>query len=259
MNARVTVLGCGTSTGVPSIGCTDPVCLSDDPKNQRLRPSIVIESAGGNLLVDTSPDLRQQALRHKLLRVDAVIYTHYHADHTNGIDDLRMYNFLMKKSIPCYALPDTAKILRQNFSYIFGADDGYEGWKPQLELTEVNVSPFEAAGITVSPFELDHGRNTQVMGLRIGNFAYATDCNAIPEAAMAALEGVEILILDALRHRPHPTHLTVGQALEMVKAIGPRRCYFTHTNYELEYHETNRSLPEGVELAYDGLSFDITL
>lgn len=257
-SARVTVLGCGTSTGVPSIGCTTAACLSDDPRNKRLRPSIVIEHNGRNLLVDTGPDLREQALRHEITRVDAVVYTHYHADHTHGIDDLRAFNFLMGKPIPCYAYPNTVKILRQNFSYIFNHAKDYSGFKPQLTLAEIGDSPFGVAGMNVIPFELEHAGMT-VMGLRVGDFAYATDCNAIPEKSMEILKGVRILILDALRHREHPSHFTVAEALEIVEELKPEQTYFTHTNFELEYYETNRSLPSGVELAYDGLSFDVLL
>ncbi|MEE9276545.1 MAG: MBL fold metallo-hydrolase [bacterium] len=256
--ARVTVLGCGTSTGVPSIGCTDPVCLSEDPFNKRLRASVLIEGEGGTLLVDSGPDLRQQALRHGLRQVDAVIYTHHHADHTHGIDDLRTFNFLMRKTIPCYTYPESAQVLRRNFSYIFGEADGNAGFKPRLTLHEVDGGPFEAGGFRVLPFDLEHG-GMRVMGIRVGDFAYATDCNAVPPASMALLEGVRVLILDALRHREHPTHFTVAQALEIVDALGPEQCYFTHTNYELEYHETNRALPPGVALAHDGLSFEIGL
>jgi len=256
--ARVTVLGCGTSTGVPSIGCVDPVCLSDDPRNKRLRPSILIENEEAGLLVDSGPDLREQALRHNVRRVDAVIYTHYHADHTHGIDDLRVFNFLMRKPIPCYAYPNTAEVMRRNFSYIFGGDTAYAGFKPQLTLHEVEAEPFGAGGFHVQPFDLDHG-GLRVMGLRLGDFAYATDCNGIPPPSMKILRGVRVLILDALRHREHPSHFTVAQALEIVKTLRPERTYFTHTTYELEYHATNRNLPEGVEMAYDGLAFEIHL
>ncbi len=256
--ARVTILGCGTSTGVPSIGCTSPVCFSDDPKNKRLRPSIIIEHAGGNLLVDTGPDLREQALRHRITRVDAVVYTHFHADHTHGIDDLRAFNFLMGKPIPCYAYPNTVEILRKNFSYIFGDGRDYGNFRPQLTVEEIGDEAFGAAGLEVVPFALDHA-GMKVMGLRVGDFAYATDCNAIPEKSMETLRGVRILVIDALRHRRHPSHFTVAEALEVVREIAPEQTYFTHTNYELEYHETNRSLPGGVELAYDGLCFDVCL
>lgn len=256
--ARVVVLGCGTSTGVPAIGCLEPVCLSDDPRNKRLRPSILIENGDLNLLVDTGPDLRQQALQHGLRHVDAVVYTHYHADHTNGIDDLRVFNFIMKKSIPCYAHPESAKIIRTNFSYIFSDENHYVGFKPRLTLEEVGTEPFEAGGMEVRPFDMDHG-GIRVMGIRVGDFAYATDCSSIPPESMEILKGVRVLILDALRHREHPSHLTIKQALEIVDRLKPEKTYFTHTNYELEFHETNRNLPKGVELAYDGLTLDITI
>ncbi|OGL60918.1 MAG: hypothetical protein A3J27_09670 [Candidatus Tectomicrobia bacterium RIFCSPLOWO2_12_FULL_69_37] len=254
--ARVIVLGCGTSTGVPAIGCTDPVCLSDDPRNKRLRPSILVQNEASSLLVDTGPDLRQQALVHGIRRVDAVVYTHFHADHTHGIDDLRVFNFLMKRPIPCYAFPNTVNVLRRNFSYIFGNSPDTTGFRPQLTLYEVEGTPFEAGGFRVRPLDLEHA-GMRVMGLRIGDFAYATDCNAIPPASMEALRGVRVLILDALRHREHPSHFTVEQALEVVRELKPERTYFTHTHYDLEYYETNRKLPPGVEMAYDGLTFEI--
>jgi phosphoribosyl 1,2-cyclic phosphate phosphodiesterase len=232
--------------------------LSDDPRNKRLRPSILVENNGLNLLVDSGPDLRQQALQHGIRRVDAVIYTHYHADHTHGIDDLRVFNFLMKKPIPCFAQPESAKVLRRNFRYIFNNENPYSGFRPQLTLEEVDGEFFEAAGLNIQPFELEHG-GIRVMGIRIGDFAYATDCNAIPSTSMEILKGVRVLILDALRHRDHPSHFTVQQALEVVQVLQPEQTYFTHTNYELEYHETNQSLPDGVEMAYDGLQFEISL
>lgn len=256
--ARAIVLGCGTSTGVPAIGCLEPVCLSEDPRNKRLRPSILIENGPANLLVDSGPDLRQQALTHGLRSVDAVIYTHYHADHTNGIDDLRVFNFIMKKAIPCYAYPESAEVLRQNFSYIFSDNGDYPGFTPRLTLDDVGGERFEAAGLGVQPFALEHGP-LRVMGIRVGDFAYATDCNAIPPESMEILKGVRVLVLDALRHREHPTHFTVAQALEIVDILKPEKTYFTHTNYELEYHETNRGLPGGVEMAYDGLEIEISL
>lgn len=250
---RVTVLGCGTSTGVPSIGCACPVCASGHPRNQRTRPSILLEREGRILLVDTSPDFRLQALRHGLQRVDAVVYTHAHADHTHGIDDLRMFNFHQKQPIPCYGTEETLGGIRRNFRYIFEPEAEYQGFQPQLTLHPLS-GPTEVAGIALEPVELLHGP-MPVLGLRAGEFAYLTDCSAIPEPSMERLGGLRHLILDALRHRPHPSHFTVAGALEVVRRLRPGRTYLTHTNHELDYEETNRELPPGVEMAYDGLSF----
>ena len=256
--AKVTVLGCGTSTGVPAIGCDDPVCLSDNPRNKRLRPSIVIQTEESTLLVDTSPDLRQQALVHSLKKIDAVIYTHFHADHTFGIDDLRVFNMIMKKTIPCYAFNNTLKVLRQNFEYIFGENNKHKGFKPRLTLNQINDEIFEAANFRILPIELDHA-GTKVMGIRIGDFVYATDCSSISESSLEKMQGVKTLIIDALRHRPHPSHLTVDQAVEISGFLSPEKTYFTHTNYELEYEETNKNLPDNIKMAYDGLCFEINL
>ena len=257
-NAKVTILGCGTSTGVPAIGCDDPVCLSDNPRNKRLRPSIVIQTSEFTLLVDTSPDLRQQALKHGLRKIDAVVYTHFHADHTFGIDDLRVFNMIMKRTIPCYAYENTLKILNQNFQYIFGQNNQHKGFKPRLTLNQIEDDLFEAANFNIIPIELDHA-GTKVMGIRIGDFVYATDCSSISESSLKKMQGVKTLIIDALRHRPHPSHLTVEQAIKISNLLSPEKTYFTHTNYELEYEETNRNLPENIRMAYDGLSFEITL
>ena len=256
--AEVTVLGCGTSTGVPAIGCYDPVCISKNPRNKRLRPSILIQTDESTLLIDTSPDLRQQALKHNLNKIDAVIYTHFHADHTFGIDDLRVFNMIMKKTIPCYAYDNTLKVLKQNFQYIFGKDNEHKGFKPRLTLNEIKNKLFVAANFTIMPIELDHA-GTKVMGIRIGDFVYATDCSSISEPSLKKMQGVKILIIDALRHRPHPSHLTVEQAVKISKYLGPEKTFFTHTNYELEYEETNRTLPDNIEMAYDGLRFQINL
>ena len=171
---------------------------------------------------------------------------------------MRVFNHLMKKAIPCYTYPETARVLRRNFSYIFGENNDYAGFKPELTLHEQDGEPFKAGGIGVRPFALEHN-GLRVMGLRVGDFAYATDCNAIPESSMEILKGIRWLILDALRHREHPSHLTVAQALELIDVLKPAQTYFTHTTYELDYRETNRMLPKGVELAYDGLSFEINL
>lgn len=255
---RVTVLGCGTSTGVPVIGCDCPVCGSGDPRNERLRPSLWIEAEDGrSVLVDTSTDLRLQALRHRVDRVDAVVFTHAHADHILGLDEIRIYNFYRKAAgqemaIPCYGSAETLGRIRQAFSYIF--EDGQEGGgKPKITLHPVD-GPFEAAGIRFEPVRLWHGE-LEVYGYRIGDFAYLTDCNRIPEESFAQLDGLDVLILDALRERPHPTHFTIAEALDAASRIGARRTLLTHMNHEVDARTVD--LPEGVELSRDGLVLEV--
>ena len=254
---RVTVLGCGTSTGVPMIGCDCSVCTSGDPRNERLRPSLWLEAEDGrSVLVDTTPDLRLQALRYRVDRVDAVVFTHAHADHIFGLDEIRSYNFLQKTAIPCHGSAETLGRIRQAFSYIF--EDGQEGGgKPKITLHPFDDpldGPFEAAGIRFEPVRLWHGE-MEVFGYRIGDFAYLTDCNRIPVESFAQLDGLDVLILDALRDRPHPTHFTIAEALDVAARIGARRTLLTHMNHEVDARTV--SLPEGVELSRDGLVLEI--
>lgn len=254
MSLRVTMLGSGTSTGVPVIGCRCPVCTSDHPRNRRLRTSLWIEAAGGSLLVDTSPDFREQALRSGIERVDGVLYTHAHADHIYGLDDLRIFNFRQGGPIPCYGSRETLAAVRRCFSYVFEPECP-GGGKPQLELIAVR-RPFQAAGCEVVPVPVGHGP-TEVFGYRLGAFAYLTDCNTIPEASLGLLDGVEVLILDALRYRPHSTHFSVDEALAEAERIGARRTIFTHLAHEIDYAAPAVALPPGVELGYDGLRLEL--
>jgi phosphoribosyl 1,2-cyclic phosphate phosphodiesterase len=206
------------------------------------------------LLIDTSTDLRQQALRFGVHRVDAVVYTHAHADHTFGIDELRVYNFRQGAAIPCYANAETTRRLRSSFSYIF--EDGQSGGgKPKLEMHEIDERPFRVLGMEILPIPVWHGE-MQVLGFRVSSFAYVTDCNRIPEESLARLRGVEILILDALRYTSHPTHFSFAEALVAAQRIGARQTYFTHMNHDVDYNAPAIQLPTGVELAYDGLSFE---
>jgi phosphoribosyl 1,2-cyclic phosphate phosphodiesterase len=257
MKARVIVLGSGTSHGVPMIGCTCAVCRSDDPRDRRTRPSIYVEVEDGpRLLVDTSTDLRHQALAHNLTRVDAILYTHSHADHIMGLDDVRRFNVMQAGSIPAYADARTADDLSRAFSYVFNPPAEKGGGVPQVALRTI-TGPFNIDSVGVVPVPIFHGKRP-ILGFRFGSFAYLTDCNGLADEAWPLLDGLDVLILDALRHRPHPTHFTVADALQVVERVKPRQAYFTHICHDLPHQATNASLPPGVELAYDGLTFEIS-
>jgi phosphoribosyl 1,2-cyclic phosphate phosphodiesterase len=264
------VLGTGTSHGVPMIACACAVCRSTDPRDRRTRPSILIERTGPqpdgegeaavargvrHILVDTSTDLREQALRHDVTRVDAILFTHSHADHIMGLDEVRRYNMLQRSAIPCFADALTLGDLKRTFAYVFDPSPWPGGGIPQLTLFRIG-GPFILGGLEILPIPLMHGPRP-ILGFRIGTFAYLTDCNAIPDASWPLLAGVRTLILDALRHRPHPTHFTVAEALDVVAKLGPERAYFTHITHDLPHAITCARLPAGVELAYDGLVLDL--
>lgn len=253
---RVLFLGTGTSHGVPMIGCDCDVCQSPDPRDKRLRPSIVIECDDGlKVLVDTTPDLRAQALTHDLRRVDAILFTHSHADHVMGLDEVRRYNMLSKRPMPIYGDAATLRELRRTFAYVFepGAPKG--GGVPDLRLFEIGGT-FCLGRVVVQPVPIKHGP-WDILGFRLGRFAYLTDCNGIPDASVALLEGLDCLVLDALRKRPHPTHFTIDEAVAMAGRIGARRTFFTHIAHELGHAATCASLPEGMTLAHDGLAVEI--
>jgi phosphoribosyl 1,2-cyclic phosphate phosphodiesterase len=254
MPIRVTMVGSGTSTGVPVIGCPCKICTSTDPRNKRWRPGLKLEVNGCVILVDTPTDLREQALRFGLPRLDAVLFTHHHADHIFGLDDIRIFNFRQRKAIPCYGSAVTLQAIRRTFAYVFEhTQEG--GGKPQLELLEVRA-PFRLLGREIVPVPVWHGE-MEVFGYRLGRFAYVTDCNRIPDESFELLAGVEVLILDALRYRPHSTHFSVGEALDAAARIGSKRTIFTHLAHEIDYGDPQVALPPGVELGYDGLTFDV--
>lgn len=252
---KVIVLGCGTSTGVPSIGCRCTVCTSGHPRNRRLRASIWLGWEGRGILVDTTTDLRQQALERQIPRVDAVLYTHPHADHIHGIDELRIYNSLQGGVISCFGSRQTVSRLRQSFRYIF-EEDGSEMFRPKLTV-QVIQGPFRLFDQEVVPLPADHGPGGKVLGFRFGPFAYLTDCVQIPEETLARMEGLTVLILDALRQAPHPSHLTLEEASRVALRLGAARTYLTHLSHDVDYEAANAFLPEGVELAYDGLEFEV--
>jgi phosphoribosyl 1,2-cyclic phosphate phosphodiesterase len=258
----VTFLGCGTSTGVPSIGCHCAVCLSSEPKNKRLRPSIVVrvrggENAGANLLVDTTPDMRTQVLRAGIERVEAVLLTHAHADHIFGMDDIRQYNFRHGMRMPIYGTPDVLDHVRRVFEYCF-METQEGGGKPMLDLVPITpYVPFTVQGVTVTPITVMHG-NLSVTAYKFGpNFAYVTDVSAIPDKTRPYLNGLDTLILGAVRYDPHPTHFGFYQALDEIEGFRPRQAYLTHLAHHFDYETAMGQCPAGVALGYDGLTFDV--
>lgn len=253
MALRVTMLGSGTSSGVPVIGCDCAVCTSSDPRDRRLRPGLKIEVDGGVVLVDTPVDLRQQALRFGLERVDAVLFTHAHADHVFGLDELRIFNFRQRAVIPCYGSAETLAALRRLFAYAF--EPGQEGGgKPRVDLREV-AGPLELAGRRFVPVPVLHG-SMAVLGWRVGDFAYVTDVSHIPERSIELLGGLDTLVLGALRYRPHPTHFSIGEALDVIERLRPRRSFLTHLGHDVRHAAPLVPLPAGVEFGFDGLVLD---
>jgi phosphoribosyl 1,2-cyclic phosphate phosphodiesterase len=250
----VTFLGTGTSTGVPVVGCRCAICASEDPRNKRLRQSVKIEANGKYFLIDTTPDLRLQLLREPIPRLDFILYTHSHADHLMGLDDVRPFNFRQRETIHAFASAPTAKAIRRAFSYIW-SDSQMGGGKPQLELHEVDGA-FTHDGIDIVPIPVRHGDWT-ILGYRIGSFAYITDTNGIPDESLPLLEGVDTLALDGLRPSPrHPTHFTIGEAVTAAQRIGPRMTYLIHLTHEVDHETVEATLPENVRLAWDGMKLD---
>jgi len=248
---RITFLGTGTSHGVPMIGCECATCCSADSHDRRLRPSIFIETDGARVLVDAGPDLREQALRHRIARVDAIVFTHGHADHILGMDDVRRFNALMRGSMPCYGDAATLEDIRRMFSYVFDSATPKGGGLPQLDLLEIQ-GPFTVGDLALQPVPIWHG-SRRILGFRAGGFAYLTDCNRIDEAAWPLLERLDVLVLDALREKPHPTHFSLSEAVATAARIGAARTFFTHMAHDLPHEATNARLPDGMRLAHDGL------
>jgi phosphoribosyl 1,2-cyclic phosphate phosphodiesterase len=237
------------------IGCECATCRSTDPRDTRLRPSIFVETAahpaGTRVLVDAGPDLRAQALRHRITRVDAILFTHGHADHILGIDDVRRFNAMMKRPMPCYGDPLTLDDIRKTFHYVFDPATPNGGGLPSLELSPID-GPLRVGDLHVRPVPLWHGGRA-ILGFRFDRFAYLTDCNRLDDLAWPLLEGLDVLVLDALRLRPHPTHFSLDEAIETARRIGAGRTFFTHMCHDLGHEATNARLPAGMSLAYDGL------
>jgi phosphoribosyl 1,2-cyclic phosphate phosphodiesterase len=251
-----TFLGTGTSAGIPMIGCECAVCRSPNPHNHRFRCAVLVGTPRGNLLIDTPPELRLQLVREKVALVHAVLFTHYHADHLFGLDDLRPIAPRLGRAVPLYCTGEVERKIRDTFSYAFRpeAEQIPVGYLRRLAFHRIGEQPFEVLGQRVVPIPLHHA-HFDVLGFRIGDVAYCTDVNHIPDPSWPLLEALDVLVLDALRPRPHPGHFSLNEALEVIARLKPRKAYLTHMSHDLEHEATNRQLPSGVELAYDGLKF----
>ena len=253
------LLGTGTSVGVPSIGCPCEVCGSSDPKDKRTRCAALVGLPQGNLLIDTPPDLRQQLLREKIGIVHAVLFTHEHADHLFGLDDLRLFPFYLGHPVPLYCEEQVERRIRQSFDYAFQAEEPtHTGAVPQLTFQRIGLEPFDLLGARITPVKLKHGPRFDVLGFRIGNVAYCTDTNGIPPESLELLRGLDVLIIDALRHRPHITHFSLEEAITVARQLAPKRTIFTHMCHDLGHAATNATLPARMELGYDGQRVALT-
>lgn len=251
-DTEVIILGSGTSHGVPMIGCRCEVCTSPDPRDKRTRPSVFVRHHGLGFLIDTAPELRLQCVANGIDHLDAVLFTHHHADHVVGLDDLRRYNWLTRQVVPCYGTARTLDRIRRMFAYAFEPAPDSPHSRPNLELVTIDESSFDIRGERILPIPLMHGPTLPVLGFRFGRFAYCTDCSFIPESSMERLRDLDVLVLDALRRTPHPTHFNLEQAVAAATRIAAGQTYFTHIAHELMHETTNEELPEGMALAYDG-------
>lgn len=258
IQGKLILLGTGTSVGVPSIGCGCETCQSDHPRNKRTRSSAIFGLPEGNLLVDTSPDLYQQLIRQKIGIVNSVIYTHEHTDHVMGFDDLRLFQFYLGHAVPVYCNQTVEQRIRKAFDYAFvGGEKTHAGATPLVELNRIETDPLELLGAKITPIPLKHGPHFDVLGFRVGDVAYCTDVNHIPDSSMELLVGVRTLVLGALRPEPHPTHFCFEEAIEVSRKIGAEQTWFTHCAHEVNYPIEEPSMPEGVGIGYDGLEIEL--
>lgn len=253
---KIRVLGSGTSTGVPLVGCSCATCLSTDPRDKRLRPSILVESDTTTVVIDTSADFRYQMLRENVKKIDAVVFTHHHFDHIGGFDDVRAFNFMLRKALPIYLMQETLDNLERTFIYAFMDTGQKGGGVPVVEQHIINREAFTVGDIDFIPIPMMHGK-MRVNGYRIGNFAYCTDTNFISEESFALLHNLDILILDALRYESHTTHFSVDEALAAAKRIGAKQTYFTHIAHNIKHDDLESRLPSGIAICYDGLHFEM--
>lgn len=252
---KITFLGTGTSQGIPVIGCNHEVCLSDDLKDKRLRSSVLVEWDEYTYVIDCGPDFRQQMLTAKVKRLDGILFTHYHADHTAGLDDIRPFSQKNGK-VPFYAKKDVIENLEERFDYIFTTKNKYLG-APNIVLNEIRNTNFKLGNIDVIPFEIEHGK-LKMFGFRFNQFAYITDAKYISDTEKEKLSNLDVLVVNALRIDEHPTHFNLQEALDLIKELKPKKAYLTHISYKLGFHaEVSKLLPKNVFLAYDGLKFNI--
>lgn len=250
-----TFLGTGTSVGIPMLGCHCEVCASTDPRNHRFRCSVLLRVPQGNILIDTAPELRLQLLREKVGVVHAVLFTHYHADHLFGLDDLRPLSWRLGEPIPLYCTQEVEEIVRAAFAYAFQpSTQTVAGAIPKLRFERITTEPFTILGQRAIPVPLLHAQ-FDVLGFRIDDVAYCTDVSRIPETSLPLVRGLRVLVLDALRYKPHPAHFSLNEALEVIAELRPERAYLTHMGHDIDHATVSRQLPPNVELAYDGLSF----
>ncbi len=249
---KLTFLGTGTAHGVPFIGCDCQVCTSKDPRNRRLRTSALLEYNEKSILIDMSPDFREQALSNEIEKIDAILLTHPHADHLHGLDDIRIYNFLQGEPIPLYGRKKHLREVKDRFKYIFKKSPE---WIPQVDLHEVK-GEFELFGKTINPIKAYHTVNMNVTGYRIDDFAYITDCKSLPKKSKDALAGLEVLVLNCLRYKEHSAHMNLEEALALIDELKPKKTYLIHMSHEFEHEKLSKELPENVEPAYDGLTIE---
>jgi phosphoribosyl 1,2-cyclic phosphate phosphodiesterase len=256
---KIIFLGTGTSVGVPMIGCSCRVCCSSDPHNKRRRTSLYLEAIGQHLVVDTTPDFREQALQYRIPRLDAVLFTHSHADHIFGFDDVRRFNTIQNTIIPAYGSPATIADLKRVFDYVHNGEEVEGTYRPKVDFREIS-GPFDVGRIQVEPIPVEHGPKP-MMGYRFRaegkSLGYVPDCHQMPHDAIRRLQGVDVMVLDALRHKPHTTHLTVADSVNILQRIGAARSYVIHMCHDLDHEETQRGLPSGMYVSYDGLAIEM--
>ncbi len=254
------LLGTGTSVGVPALGCRCAVCTGGDPLNRRTRCSAILGLPQGNLLIDTAPDFHQQMVREKLGIVHSVLYTHEHADHIFGMDDLRLFQFFLGKPVPVFCNSQVNDTIRRVFDYAFSdKEQTHIGARPAIDITLIDNEPFSVLGNQITPIQLGHGPQFDVLGFRIGDIAYCTDCKSIPDESKERLQNLDILIISALRYDPHPTHKNIDEAIETARELGAKRTILTHMSCRIDYQTISKELPPGVEAGYDGMQFDLRL